>query len=625
MSVKNRNYKIYLRDKTDSSTLDTLDTTNLMCGSVINELNSEQSLTFTVDRRDAAWDHLDLGNIVYLMKTTEIRINTYRLMKRKQFMQGRKLFAEIYCEHLKYDLNHRIVNTYKKWIQVTPITILTELLTYSDSFTVGGVTPSDEIDFEVDYETCYEAISRLAELTGYDWEVIADGGANHKKVYIRTINNTTNGTPGTAEIEYGVNLKSLSFEESLIDGFASRIVARGGASVPGQRTMSTYIRDNVNAIAMDVVGAQFTVENYDNGTGWITIHSDKLLAVDGCLNGYYAYILSWETGPDLAVTAILDSVKQAGGYDKIQVNPAAFGGEAWQKPNPGDAVYIYSTSTVPAKSIIDLVAENAYYRIERVFKNEDLPDILNAAGSFGKSDLSGSYTSGLNDYLFKIDDPTCSENTTLTYIKYGTKSQKVIANTGQGVKRYIETFDNVAISFYVWIYISSIANKVTVRISTNNDGDYFPTNSETGANEAFVTTTGWHQIIVEGGVKEAGTTTWLEVFAEGGSATFYLDAMFAVLSEYIIEENTFYPNCSRSVLWENGVNELKESNAPKETYDVNILDLYEHDSITYASLKFLPGDDVQIIASVFDIDSTVRVKRKKWDLLKPWLCEVDIE
>ena len=621
MGVKDRKYKIYIRDKTDSTALTTLDTAQLIGGSVTDELNGEQSLTFVIDRRDSAWSDLSLGNIARLYNTETGTYVTYRIKKTKQWRAGEKLFGQAYCEHLKYDLAHRVVNTQRSFIQVTPQTVLEFILGYSDGFTVGSVTPTDLIDFDIDFETCYEAIKRLADLTGYDWEVIADGSANHKKVYIRTIDNTTNGTPGTCDIEYGVNLLSVSEEKSIVDGFASRIVARGGASVPGQRRLRYNIQQNINAVAMDVTGAQFAIESYDSGTGWITLKTDKLLAQDDALNGYYVFLYGFAGA--YVMTEILDSAKTTGGNDKIQVDKTISDLVAYGLAE-NDIAVIYTDINTPSNYVPDAKAESDYIRVEKPFR-EDIADLLNQAGPAGISDLSGTYTSGLCQGWQKIGSPTVTENTTSDYIKHGTKSQKVVAADGEGVKVpfYYWTVDKV--SFYVWVYIQSLAAgaKLYFRVKVGSD-EYFPQNPNTGEDEAFIENTGWYQVIVEGGDATINNGE-LEIFVSGGSATFYVDSACVVLNEYMPDENQFFTYDSRTVLWGDVITDLQQNNSPRTRYEISMVDLYEHDSTQYSSLEFKVGDDVDLIDSGLGLNTTVRVLKKVWNLLKPWEVTVDIE
>jgi len=285
MGVGTQKYQIIVRNKTDSSTLVTVSNVNLFSGTVVDELSGEQNLTFTVNYATVTLSNFALGNIVRLNNTETSTYVTYRIMKRTRRRIGLKVVLEVYCEHLKYDLGLRVINAYKQFVQTDPQDILTWILAYSDSFTVGDVSDSMPVDFEIDYETCMDAINRLTEKTDYDWEVIADGGANHKKVYIRDVSNTTNGTPGTCSFSYGVNILSLSNEESLIDGFASRLIARGGASGGKQRTATLELYSMEHTPVMDSVGAHFQIYDINLVNGWITVKSNKLLTQDDALNG----------------------------------------------------------------------------------------------------------------------------------------------------------------------------------------------------------------------------------------------------------------------------------------------------------------------------------------------------
>jgi len=585
----------------------------LISGEVVEEINGEQSLTFQADYRTDYVAVLVVGNCVRLQDRVADTYVLYRIKRVSRFRSGQKVIIECFCEHIKYDLLSRVIPTAKRFVQVTPATVLAYILTFSDAFVSGTVTPTTAIDFDIDYESCMEAIKRLAEKTGYEWDVIADGGANHKKVNIRNLDFIANGTGGACEVAYGVNLLSLKHTLSLDDGFASRIVPRGGAAMAGQRKNSVDISSYMNPVAMDVVGAMFIITA--NTGRWIKLDTDQLLTQNDSLNGWYLYF----EGYTLLIT---DSLKTVGDYDQLQTL-ITFPDNSLADMK----AIIFQSLTVPSPYVPDAKAETDYLRMEKVFRNEDIADVLNAAGPAGISDLSGVYTDGLCEGWELIDTPTVSETVDPDFVRIGTKSQKVIATDGQGIKRPVYTGSSASVSYYVWIYIESIdpSAKLVTKIKVGAT-EYFPTNKTTGEDEAVYNGTGWRQIIVEGGVCAEGTTSHdLEILADGGACTFYVDAVCVVMSEYINDEDKFFAYDSRADLWKLAQTELLKCNAPKVTYDVSMVDLWQRDRTTYITKLFKTGDDITIVDAALGINATVRVTKKSWQLTKPWECRIDVE
>jgi len=613
--IKDRKYSLIVRDADDTTTLCTLSGSEIIDGNVIDELNAEQTLTFTMDRTASDFSDIAIKNIIRLNNTETSTYVTYRIKDIREYRRSLRLKVEVYCEHLKYDLADIIVKERIQFVQQTPTTILNNsVLKYATDFSLGEIKPKFAIDFDIEYESCLEIIQRLAEVTNYDYEIIADGGANHKKIYIRTINNTTNGTPGTAAIEFKKNLRAVSHESKISEGFATRIIAIGGEAEPAQRWAYK------NAISGDILNvkyAAFVANSYDSGTGWINVNSERLLTRDDALNGYYALIINGS--PTDLIKEILDCDKQ-NGYDRIKI--------ATGQSVPNDSVFyiLDKDGTTAIDFVPDNVSENSYDVTEKVYVDESLSEVYNLAGPEDYSDLSGTYSNGICQGWSKIGSPTVSENTTSSHIKNGSKSQKVIAGDGEGIYRNIYLHNNEPYSFYAWIKITSIASgaKLVIRQKIS-DSEYFPINAETEEDECYLEETGWYQVIAEGAVAGATGDYPFEIFADGGSVTFYLDSVVIVLSEYMPMIDAFVPHCSRKMLWERAIEQLRNINKPKISYDVKFYDLYEYNSGTYSSDEFKVGDSLSLVDSGLNINTTIRCIKKSWNLLKPWICKGEFE
>ncbi len=607
MALGAYNYKLEVYNQANSSKLCEFVRADLFSGEVVSEMNGEESLTFQIARNHAEFEHIALFNVVRLYDTYESTYVVYRIKRIKQWRQNRKLLAEVYCEHLKYDLAARIIPLEKHFVQENPQTILDYILGYSGGFTRGTCPSIPVMDFDLGFESCMEAIKRLAEQTIWPWRVKAGASPDYKVVEICNVENDS------VSIDYGTNLVSISYEQTVENDFATRLVPRGGAALPDQRKLDTELSGCIKPVVMDVAGASFIVKAWDNGTYWLQVTSAKLLAANDALNGFYAYVAD-------EVVEIVDSAVDSDG-DKIQLES-----RPTKDINVGDRVYIFQSSSEPSVYVPDLGLETTYLRTEQVFRADDMPDILNVIGPEGYSDLSGTYTSGLCQGWTKIGSPTVTENTDTDYIRTGTKSQKVVAADTEGIKRSVDCGFAFVASFYVWVYVSSIAEgaKLKVRLAVS-DTEYFPQNADTGEDEAYITSTGWRQIIVEGGVfSEAGSHD-LEILADGGAVTFYLDSAMVQLSEYITEEDVFYGWDSRVTLWENAAAELDKVSEPAMDYNLEIVDLYEASRSEYPLYEIVAGGWVDINDSGMGLSlESLQIRRKTWNLVKPWEARLEV-
>jgi len=612
MAFGDYNYKLEVYNQANSSKLCEFVRADFFSGEVVQEVDGEESLTFQIPKTHANFSHLVKFNVVRLCDTKAGTYVVYRIKSVRTWRQRNKLYAEVYCEHLKYDLAGRIINIEKSFVQENPRNILDYILGFSDGFTRGicpGVTYA-YLDFTVTVESCMSAIKRLAEAEGFEWEVLAGAAPDYKVVNITRV-----GTGESVTIQYGTNLKSIKHDSEIGSDFATRLVPRGGAALAEQRKLDYATTDKIKPGVMDVSGAAFIVKEWSAITKWLKVTSANLLAADDALNGYWAVVAD-ET------VEIVDS-RIASDGDEIQLESAP--------PDVivGGRVYIFETALIPASTVPNLALESTYLRTEQIYTCDDLPDILNVAGPEGYSDLSGTYSSGLCQGWAKIGSPTVTENTDTDYIRSGSKSQKVVAADIEGIKRSVNCGSAVAASFYVWVYISSIAEdaKLVTRLKVGEeDDDYFPRNADTGLDEAYVTETGWRQIICEGGILSGVGTHDLEIFASGGSVTFYLDSIMVQCSEYITDEDVFYPWDTRVILWEKAVARLNEVSEPKETINLEIVDLNEADRDAYPYSQITPGTDLEIVDTAMGFDVTeVRTRRKTWNLIRPWECRLEVE
>jgi phage minor structural protein len=585
---------------------------DLLSGEVVQEVCGEESLTFQIPRSHANFGYLAKFRVVRLYDTDLSSYNCYRIKRIKTWRERRKVLAEIYCEHLKYDLADRVIPEEKHFIQESPQTILDFILGFSDSFTRGVCPAIPVIDFDICYQTCLDAIKDLADATGFDYVVTAGAAPFYKVVYIMTMG------LDSVTISYGENLKTITCQENVETDFATRVIAKGGSALVDQRKLDSGVIGLVKPGIMNVAGATFIIKSWDPSGYWLKVTSKKMVSAGDALNGMYVLLNN-------ELVMIIDSDKASDG-DRVRLDSAPPG-----TISAGDRIYIFKSESDLADYVPDLGLEagGTYQRTEAILNVDDLPDVLNVAGPEGYSDLSGAYSSGVCQGWEAVEGASCSENTDTDYIRTGTKSQKVICSAdGDGIKRSVNCGQAEVASFYIWVYVESIATgaKLKVRLKVGDgETDYFPQNADSGEDEAFIETTGWRQIIAEGGVFDTTGEHDLEILAVDGAVTFYLDSVMVQCSEYITEEDVFYAWDTRVLLWEKAVTELTSLAVPTVKYDLDIIDLYEADRDEYSLRQITAGTDVEIVDAGLGLTGDpIRTKRKTWNLLRPWEARLEV-
>ncbi len=187
MAFGDYNYKLEIYNIANTAKQCEFVRSDLLSGEVIQELCGEESLTFQIARNHSNFGYLAKFRVVRLCDTKLGGYTCYRIKRIKTWRNRQKVFAEIYCEHLKYDLADRLIRAEKHFIQENPQTILDYILSFSDGFTRGVCPASPVIDFDINYQTCLDAIKCLAEATGLDYIVLAEAAPFYKVVYIMNI------------------------------------------------------------------------------------------------------------------------------------------------------------------------------------------------------------------------------------------------------------------------------------------------------------------------------------------------------------------------------------------------------------------------------------------------------
>jgi hypothetical protein len=361
----------------------------LMSGSFVRELNGEDYIEFTVNRRELIWSELDHRLIVRLVDISTVP-TTYRSFRvislREERTSDNKVVGFVRAEHIKYDLSTQIHNAAEEIIEQTPVTHLTKILTGS-GFTVGTVTPTDRVSIVYSYNTRLFDLEQVRQKTDYDLVI------NENK----SVDLEVQGSSTGASIRFRRNLSSI---RRTVDRLQANIMYGLGGEGNTKQVMT--IADATHRIT-NIAGTVLTLD------------SRKIVSSNDSLNGFYVQ------KPDNTFTLINDSIKQTSGNDQLDVASVV-------DLAVGNPIKIRTAASAVSRLeyVPDAASRTAYGDVEGVYRNESIPEIFNLVGPFASSALSGTYTSGLCEGWSEIGDPVTTENTNVAFIKNGTKSQKVV-------------------------------------------------------------------------------------------------------------------------------------------------------------------------------------------------------
>lgn len=207
--------------------------------------------------------------------------------------------------------------------------------------------------------------------------------------------------------------------------------------------------------------------------------------------------------------------------------------------------------------------------------------------------MDGTYTTGLHAGLSKVSTPTVAEETDVTYIQHGSKSQKVTASSGgQGVSYTVTLDGSEYFSQMVHLFIAS--GSVKVKVVRGNLT--FETTGTSG--------TGWFTEGLENMKLGAGTAT-VSILSNGGAAQWWLDARSFVGGA---QNLSFVQYNGARELYRAAFDELeKKKSAPIEYTVPNAMDLYREDPRKFPFREINDGDTVGLIDHKQGVAVNVRV------------------
>lgn len=261
-------------------------------------------------------------------------------------------------------------------------------------------------------------------------------------------------------------------------------------------------------------------------------------------------------------------------------------------------------------------------------KHRDGKDVVAATFVGLDSTMSGTYTSGVHEGWTASGGATLTENTTGTFIRNGTKSQKVVCTaSAQGTVIALSAFTpglplyapEIGYSSEIWIYIESGA--VEIKMEEEDSNNVIFTGILRGVGWNFLRAENW-RLTPPTGFNSIGDTPWescgLQIRAlDDKGATFYLDSVCHHRGNSFLGFAEF--NTAEELL-ATAKAKLKERKDPILRYVAQVADPLQGEGVNQiieSSGDYRIGDKVLVVDREFGVASTIRITRIDRDLTNP--------
>jgi len=547
---------------------------------VSRQVNSEWSmvLTYPVPQTDDREDKSSLIEQDGRMRIIWID-GTYDTFRISRLVKARKGGVPVYTAHGEHvallDLNSEIIDGRLSLYNYEPSDALTALLAYSTNWSSGGTTGLNGMsNLTVEYETVMSGLQRICEAAGAEYDVDEAAGTIELRSSLGSSNNVLVRSDRNAK-----SMQHTRYSRNVVN----KMYGIGGGSP-----------------VLTIAGARHIVYGYDSGTGVLTVGREaggyqegfKVVAEDDSWNTYKVkFITGSEAGNSFTITdsAKGDSTTPAGDTLTIDDSLSVSQGDKFVITDASDneVAYIRAGSSI-----------SSYGTVEGVHRDARYFEALNLVETPA---LDGTYAAGLCGNWTKEGAPTVAEETTADYVNYGASSQKVTASgDAQGVSQQVSATSGRYYTAIAWVYVSSGTVKLQL-----SDG--------TSTWESSKSDTGWSRYEIQ--ELSAGATLTIKVLADGGAATFYVDAV--QITEGVLSYG-FTANDSRKSLWDVTYDALQLVKDPQVEYQVSFHDLYRVDPERYADDEISLGDTVEVQDDELGIDKvSLRVRGVRYDVFRP--------
>lgn len=549
--------------------------------SIVRTINKEWSITLAYNvppTGQSKLEHFSLWGVKARVTNTSdpTDYQTFSL-NQPEYKRGGDGSVVVLCvgEHISIaTMRNEIINTEIDFQQATISNILSRVLGYS-SYDVGTASTDTRVSLKVSYESVLSAISKIIDLTGYEYTINESTGLLSISSQI--------GSNNYVRIKSGRNTISVS-RKIINSNVANKVYGVGGGSPP-----------------VTIAGARHEV--YSVVGQVVTIKNNSVVSDNDTWNGYYAYVATGNlAGQNYQITdcshgLIRDTITLFGSITNLE---------------SGDMIVICSAANTPVDYINSLQSQSLYGVIKGVYKNQQYGSITNNVKS---SDFDDTYTNGLCNNWSIVGSTTVYENTSQLYIKYGEKSQRLInTGTNNGITQEVSVVSGSYYTVFANVYIVS---GVAALICTIDSTSYYVSN-ESGV-------TGWQTLKFEG-VYANNVSTVDVSFRSFDAAEYFIDSVAvieSVLNENgTIDDRKYIKNCEQTDLWAETFNYLQANKYPKVEYTANFVDLYKLDPINYCFDSVNIGDTVLISDEKIGISNIpARITEVRYSPFRPELTE----
>jgi hypothetical protein len=447
------------------------------------------------------------------------------------------------------------------------------LSVYACGFAKGVVAPTTKISVYIAWESLLSAVQKILTACAGEYDIDEVNGLLNVSYEL--------GSMKYIHIRPEKNLKSISCQAYQNDIVNVLYGVGGGTPVPTMAS-ARHVVASILGQVVSVNHAKLVPED----DSWNTNFKAKF--VTGALAGQ-SFVIS-------------DSIHIPGFMDSLVLTGTLTGAAA------GDKIVItdLAGSEVPFLRAGTSISANG--QSEAQYTNSKYSNAVNIVKT---PFLDGPYTSGLCVDWTKEGLPTLSENTTVAYIQYGSKSQKVVCSgSGQGISQTVAVSATKKYRIKVNVFLEAANPAATLAIYAN-------TNLLIDMQVSDTVTGKW---ILAEAYGSAGSSSVAIKILQGGSVatTFYVDAV--QISECESEDITqnFTPNCEQLDLWFEAFDKLATIKDARVEYKCNFVDLHKQSPLDYPYEKINLGDTVIISDDELGISgASARIKQMNYDPFNP--------
>ena len=581
-------FRLELYDSADSVRQAVIPSNDLISAVRMDELNGENSLSVSISRSSEVWGLIDNLKIIRVINLDDGSYEPFRIRQKRDVRdESGVVTGQIECEHIKYDMLGEIYAKWTPFVNGDPSTILSEILGVS-SFSVGTISSAAKVDIELKFSPVLELVEDLRESLDTDMTV-----SNDKTVSIKK-----RGSSSNAKIRYTRNLTGIRKNIDIRDLFNVVYPVGGGeppVDIGGDDVLGV---EGAEHILTAISGATLSAHNrlVPSNDSWNNYYVELTRAISSATVGARRLITDSIAGSQVVVTTAFSGLT-VGDHFKIVADSAG----------------------TDIKHIRDAGSIGSYGTIESIFHETS---IVEARNLLFNPDFSGIFVSGLAENWSAITiggNFPISSNTNPDFVRYGTKSQKIVdADAGEGIKQSITLVTNYVYSLYVWVYVSSSKVKLELYDGVTDQPSAAGKTAETSQTGV------WTQLMLDG-IAAQGVNGSVKILSNSASSDFYVDSVMLEKAGRLSVPNEFYPISGARLLWDRGFDALQSNKDPKSKYKVSILDLFEADPDGYPYDRLEVGDTIRLQDDELGIDVQARIKSKRWNVLEPWDAELEID